>query len=361
MADEIYQNLARVLDTLPNGFPATESGVEIKLLKKIFTPEQADLFCDLRLTFETAQQVAERTGRPLEELDRQLTDMGKAGQLFSINFGGIRVFKMLPWVFGIYEFQLGRLDKELALLVEEYAPFFGHQFYSETPQLMRTLPVEKEISGQQEVISYEKVSDLIEQNQSFLVNDCICKKEKELLGHPCDRPVQVCLAMAPVPNVFKKYPTGREITKQEAHDLIKMTEEAGLVHLTYNVQGGGFYICNCCKCCCGVLRSINELGIPASMVINSNYYAEIDPEKCIACGICSDERCQVGAIEEGADAHRIIRERCIGCGLCVSTCPNDAIRLAHKGPDQIVQPPVNEDAWFEERGKMRGVDFSRYK
>ena len=128
MANEIYQNLARVLDTLPNGFPATESGVEIKLLKKIFTPEQADLFCDLRLTFETAQQVAERTGRPVEELNRQLKDMGKAGQLFSINFGGIRVFKMLPWVFGIYEFQLGRLDKELALLVEEYTPFFGQQF-----------------------------------------------------------------------------------------------------------------------------------------------------------------------------------------------------------------------------------------
>src|SRR5271157_3255998 len=220
MADEIYHKLARVLDALPNGFPATESGVEIKILKRIFTPEQADLFCDLRLTFETAQQVSERTGRPLEELDRQLKDMGKAGQLFSINFGGIRVFKMLPWVFGIYEFQLGRLDKEFALLFEEYAPFFGQQFYSQTPQLMRTLPVEKEISGQQEVISYEKISDLIDKNQSFLVNDCICKKEKALLGHPCDRPVQVCLALAPVPDVFKKYPTGREITKQEAHDLI---------------------------------------------------------------------------------------------------------------------------------------------
>jgi electron transport complex protein RnfB len=268
---------------------------------------------------------------------------------------------MLPWVFGIYEFQLGRLDKELALLVEEYAPFFGQQFYSQTPQLMRVVPVEKEISGQQEVISYEKVSDLIEQNQSFLVNDCICKKEKELLGHPCDRPVQVCLALAPVPNVFKKYPTGKEITKQEAHDLIKMAEEVGLVHLTYNVQGGSFYICNCCKCCCGVLRSINELGIPASMVINSNYYAEIDPEKCISCGTCSDERCQVGAVEEGTDAYRIIPDRCIGCGLCVSTCPNEAIRLVHKGQDQIAQPPVNEDAWFEERGRMRGVDFSRYK
>lgn len=361
MSDEVYQKLARVLDTLPNGFPATESGVEIKMLKRIFTPEQADLFCDLRLTFETSEQIAERTGRPLAELDRQLKDMGKEGMLFSINFGGIRIFRMIPWVFGIYEFQLDRLDQEFAELNEEYAPYFGQQFFSQTPQLMRTLPVEEEISGQQEVISYERVSDVIDANQSFLVNDCVCKKEKELLGHPCDRPVQVCLAMAPVAGVFDNSPIGKVLTKQEAHDLMKMTEEAGLVHLTYNVQGGGFYICNCCKCCCGVLRSINELGIPAPLVINSSYYAEIDAGKCISCGICADERCQVGAIEEGEDTYRVMPERCIGCGLCISTCPCEAIRLVHKAADQIVQPPVNEDAWFEERGRMRGVDFSRYK
>ena len=95
------------------------------------------------------------------------------------------------------------------------------------------------------------------------------------------------------------------------------------------------------------------------MVINSNYYAEIDAEKCSSCGICADERCQVGAIEEGADTYRIIPDRCIGCGLCISTCPSEAIRLVHKGTDQIAQPPVNEDAWFEERGRMRGVDFSK--
>jgi NAD-dependent dihydropyrimidine dehydrogenase PreA subunit len=335
--------------------------VEIKFLKRIFTPGQAELFCDMRLTFETVQQVAERTGRPLEELDRQLKDMGKAGQLFSINFGGILIFRMLPWVFGIYEFQLGRLDKEFAELNEEYAPYFGQQFFSQKPQLMRVVPVEKEISSQQEVKSYEMVSNIIDQNQSFLVNDCICKKEKELLGHPCDRPVEVCLALAPVPNVFDKYPTGRVITREEAHDLIKKAEEAGLVHLTCNIQGGNYYICNCCKCCCGVLRSINELGIPASQVINSGYYAEIDAGKCISCGICSDERCQVKAIEEGDDACRIIRERCIGCGLCISTCPGEAIRLVHKEPDQIAEPLVNEDDWFEERSRMRGVDFSQYK
>jgi Na+-translocating ferredoxin:NAD+ oxidoreductase subunit B len=361
MSEEIYRRLAVVLDTLPNGFPATENGVEIKLLKKIFTPEQAELFGEMRLIFETAEQVAQRTGRPLEGLEEQLKAMGRAGQLFAIDLAGTWIFKMLPWVFGIYEFQNERLDKEFVELNEEFGPIYGKQFFSQTPQLMQVLPIEKEIAVQQEALSYEKVSSLIEQNQSFLVNDCICKKEQGLLGHPCDRPMQVCLAMAPIPGIFDKAPKGKVLTREEAYALLKKTEEMGLVHLTSNMQSGHIYICNCCGCCCGVLGAINRLGIPASKVINSHYYAEIDPDKCLSCGICADERCQVKAIEEGEVAYRIDPERCIGCGLCISTCSGEAIRLVHKDQEKIVSPPIDEAAWFEERGRRRGVDFSAYK
>jgi len=361
MEEELYLKLARVLDTLPNGFPATESGVELKLLKKIFTPDQADLFCDMRLSFETADQVAKRTGRPLEGLEKRLIAMGKAGQLFAIDFGGTWIFKMMPWVFGIYEFQNERVDKDFAKLNEEFGPVYGKQFFSKTPQLMQVLPIEKEIVVQQEALSYERVSTLIEQNQSFWVNDCICKKEQGLLGHPCDRPMQVCLAIAPVPGVFDKYSHGRVLSKEEAYALLKETEEQGLVHLTANQQWGNIYICNCCGCCCGVLGAINKLGIPASKVINSHYYAEIDAEKCLSCGICAEKRCQVKAIEEGEEAYQINPEKCIGCGLCISTCSGEAIRLIRKDQEKIVPPPIDENAWFEERGKARGVDFSAYK
>ncbi len=68
--------------------------------------------------------------------------------------------------------------------------------------------------------------------------------------------------------------------------MLKKAEEAGLVHMTGNVQVGHIYICNCCKCCCGVLRAINDFGIPASDVINSHYYAEIDAELCSVAGLC---------------------------------------------------------------------------
>ena len=354
MSDEIYYKVAKVLDTLPNGFPATESGVEIKLLKKVFTPEQADLFCDMRLTFETAEEIASRTERPLKGLKELLMTMAKSGQLLTIKLGGGRFFKMLPWVVGIYEFQLGRMDREFAELVEVYWPVYSQQFFTKKPQVMQTLAIEEVIPFQQEALPYQKVSTIIENGRSFLVNECICKKERGLLDKPCNKPTEVCLAIAPVPGVFDKSPLGRVISKDEAYALLNKAEEAGLVHLTGNVQVGQIYICNCCKCCCGVLRAINDFNMPASLVINSHYYAEINAELCIGCGVCADERCQVKAIEETGDTYRVIQDRCIGCGLCIGHCPAEAIQLVHKDQAALAPPPFTEDDWFRNEGACEG-------
>jgi hypothetical protein len=110
MNDEIYGKLARVLDALPCGFPATRSGVEIGILKKIFTPEEADLFCDLKLTCETAEQIAKRTGRPLPGLEERLLAMCERGEVLSEKSGPFRAFKMVPWAFGYFNIQNARMD-----------------------------------------------------------------------------------------------------------------------------------------------------------------------------------------------------------------------------------------------------------
>lgn len=359
MSEDVYKKMATVLDTLPNGFPESETGVELKLLKMIFTPEEAELFCDLRLSFETPEQIAERSGRPLEGLDNQLKQMWEKGQVFGVDFGTVLVYKMMPWVFGIFEFQLKHMTKEMAELCEEYEKTFGPQFFESKIQLMNVVPVEKEINSNEVVLPFERVSSIIEKGKSFAVNDCICKKEKELLGERCDKPMEVCLAIAPVPGVFDNHPLkARPITKEEAYDILKISEEAGLVHLTSNVEKGHYYICNCCGCCCGVLRGVNEYG--GAKAVNSNYYAQIDAEECVSCGICADERCQVHAIEEKDDAYAVIKDKCIGCGLCVSTCPSDAISLIRKNEEDIVLPPVDENDWYKRRSQMRGVDYSKY-
>ena len=148
------------------------------------------------------------------------------------------------------------------------------------PSSCRWFPVEKEIQATHEALPYEKVSSIIETGKSFHVQDCICKKEQGLLDNPCNRPLEVCMAIAPIEGVFDDRRNGRNLSKQEAYALIDKCEEDALVHLTWNVKSGHFFICNCCGCCCGVLRSINEWGI--SNAVNSYYLAEIDPEACAA-------------------------------------------------------------------------------
>lgn len=359
MDDDMYYRLAKLLDTLPNGFPATPSGLEIKILKRIFTPDEAALFCDLRLTPETAEEIAQRTGRPLPGLEEALVTMWRKGEIQGFKFGGAMFFKMIPWVVGIYEYQLNRMDREFAELCEQYGRHWGCQFMRHGPQIMQVVPIEKELPVTQEALTYQQVSNLIENSQSFMVNTCICKKSQGLLDHPCTKPTEVCLAMAPIPGIFDNSPWGgRLLTKQEAYEVLAEAEKAGLVHLTYNVASGHHYICNCCGCCCGILRAVKR-GAPN--LLNSQYYATIDPDLCSGCGICAQDRCQVGAIEPAEKRYHIVGERCIGCGLCATTCPEEAIKLMRKDPDDLIYPPRDEEAWLEERARQRGVDFSTYR
>jgi hypothetical protein len=132
MSDDVYRKLATVLDTLPNGFPSREDELEIRLPEKIFTPEQAELFCDLRLSYESVEQIAERTRRPLEGLEEKLITMRETGQLLGMPLGETWVFKIMPWVLGIFEMQVEHMDRELAEMTDEYHRTFGPQFFSNT-------------------------------------------------------------------------------------------------------------------------------------------------------------------------------------------------------------------------------------
>ena len=359
MSDEVYRKVARVLDTLPNGFPATETGVEIKILKKIFTPEEAEIFCDLRLSYESAADIARRTGREPEVLEKQLTSMWQRGECGSTERNGVRHFRLLPWVIGLFEFHKDRMDREFAELCQEYGMHFGAQLIQYGPRIMRVIPVEKEIATRQEALPYNRVSHIIEQGKKFTVTDCICKKEQGILDNPCQKPVDVCLGIH-----FDEASLGsadsRTISREEALDILDKAEEAGLVHLTTNTQTENYFICNCCGCCCGVLRAINLL--ETNVMTDSHYFARIDPDECTACGVCADERCQVGAIKQDDEGnYQVQLERCIGCGLCVSTCPVEAVQLVRKPEEELVVPVMDETAWMDERARQRGVDYSSYK
>ncbi len=358
MKDTPYHKLAGVLDRLPHGFPKTQSGIEIKILKKIFDPHEAELFCDLRLTLETAEQIAHRTNQPLEGLEKKLIAMSAKGQIHCSDRRGVKRFQMVPYALGIYEFQLNRMDAEFVKLSERYGPAYSRQVYRDEPSLMQVLTVEKSLPVEHRALHHELASAIVDRGVAFGVHDCICRKARRMINKGCGKPLSTCLSIALEPDQFY-FSAGRRISKTDALAVLNKAEKSALVHLTYNVKQGHYFICNCCGCCCAVLRAINEANIIGA--VNSYHYAVIDSQKCIACGTCREERCQVGAVQCGPEGYYIDRCKCIGCGLCESTCPAEAIRMEKKPASNRCEPPEDNQRWFEARAHNRGISYDAFK
>ncbi|MCP4285342.1 MAG: 4Fe-4S ferredoxin [Gammaproteobacteria bacterium] len=363
MNEDIYRKLAKVLDSLPQGFPATESGVEMKLLKKVFSPGEADLFCDLKLTPETVEQIAGRTGRSLDSFSETLNSMGMRGLAVMEPAEDGVLFGINQWLW-IHDDQVPFQDEEFAALSDAYLPTFMPQLMENNPRFHRTIPVETQITDCRETMSFNSLSKLLEGHQSFAAHDCVCRIEKRMIGQGCDHGVGGCLTIAAEPGAFDDFddiPGFDVISKEQAHELLLKFEEDGLVHQVSNTIGDQIYICNCCGCCCQFLAHVNQANMSDNWaLVNSNFYAKIDADGCIACGVCKDERCQVNAIKEGEKAYLVAKRKCIGCGLCASTCPTDAIRMVMKKHEELVLPLKNEAEWNKARGRARGVDFSGY-
>jgi electron transport complex protein RnfB len=128
-----------------------------------------------------------------------------------------------------------------------------------------------------------------------------------------------------------------DITKEQALSLLDETERLGLVHTVSNVIKEVYYVCNCCGCCCAILRGITDWGIRES-VARANYFAAVDTDTCNSCGVCID-RCQVKAIVEQDDTVVVQLDKCIGCGLCVTGCPVHAAELVRRPDAELVDPP----------------------
>ncbi len=349
MSDRVYEQLAEALDRLPNGFPRTASRVEIAILKKIFSPEEAELAGLLSGEFETADEFAVRVAMSAETARRQLVELARRGVLWSEVRAGGACFRLAPFIVGFYEAQTGHIGHELAHLVEEYMAQGGAAgIMGPQPALHRVMPAHRSVASEW-ILPYDDVRRIVLSARSFSANDCICRVQRELLGHRCGFPLAMCLRFS---NTDRSALPG-DISREEALALLDRSEEVGLVHTVSNVAHGVGYICNCCGCCCGILRGITDFGIENS-VAHANYYAVIDPALCAGCGTCI-ERCQVHAVHDEDGVSVVAREKCIGCGLCVTGCPDSVPQLLRRPEAEMVHPPADFAAWERERLRQRGL------
>jgi ferredoxin len=349
MTENVYTKLRAALDLLPGGFPATKSGVELEILRRIFPESDAGLAAIMTGNPENAEAIASRAGMEIEPVVTALKGMARRGLIWPSRKDGEVRFRLAPWVIGIYEEQWDKMDHDLAHLCDHYWQEGGMEGIMKIqPALHRVIPHHGSVKTE-EILPYDDVRALLLQSKSFGVRECICRKQHNLVSEAkCRFPTNNCLNFSPGERLNDPH----AITQAEALKILDEAEKVGLVHTVSNNQKGVGYICNCCGCCCNILGGITKLGIKQSVAV-ANYFAEVKPDLCTACGICA-ERCQVKAVK--VDNVAIVdRSRCIGCGLCVTGCPAEAIGLKRKPASEIVHPPDSYRAWEEARLKDRGL------
>ena len=352
MIEDIYQQLARHLDDLPGGFPPTESGVELRILRRLFTPEQAELALRLTLIPEEPRVVARRAGIDTVAATRRLEEMAKQGLILRMEpENGDKPFQYMAaqFVIGIWEFHVNDLDIALIKDMNEYMPTLSEEIWK-VPQL-RTIPVGRSISVQTEVLPYEKAEELVRAQEKILVAPCICRREHTMSGHGCDKPEETCLVFGIGMDYYKRNGIGRVIDQREALDILEKANEAGLVLQPGNSQEL-MNICCCCGCCCQVLKAFKRREKPASMAATA-FIVNTNPDTCSGCETCID-RCQMEALRIENDHVVLNKDRCIGCGLCVSTCLTESLTLVRKPESEQLTVPKDVEKAAIQLGKARG-------
>ncbi len=354
MSKDTFKQLRERLNFYSIGFPDTATGIELKILRELFTEAEAALFLSLSHGLEKPESISQRIGRPLPDVADQLEDMAGRGLLFRVKKGESVRYAAIPFVHGLFEFQVSRLNRNLSELLEEYfQEGFLDSFNKSRGTFLRTIPVHKSLDASRNVTAFDDAIEILKKMNQIVVTECICRKQKGLIDQSCDKPVETCFMFGAMGQYYLDNRMGRKIDINEAVQILSDAQAAGLVTQPATAQNPGG-MCNCCGDCCGVLRALNQHPRPSEIVF-SNYIAALEPESCIGCQTCL-ERCQMNALTmNDQDRAEINPDRCIGCGLCVTTCPSGALSLTLKSGDQFRVPPVTGTEQMTAMAKARGL------
>lgn len=345
------------------GTPIPPNETLLKLLTYFINEDEVDFvsaFKDQRS--QTLEQLKASSGLSEEEILAKVKSLSGKGVIFDQpNTAGVMVYRLLPLLnVGTFEYNfMGKIknnqrNREISdlftKLFQEFADIIDKNYDSLVPMLMQSPPVDrtvplhenkttgkpvtivinKPIQGHVErIVPTQQVKDIIMKFDEIALGHCFCRHYKDIAGKPCKQTDEreSCFTFGKSARYTAKQGFARMITREEALDVLRRSEEAGLVHKAYhpnfNSSKDETSICNCCKCCCA--NSVRNMFVP--IVNETNYLTKISKDLCTGCGTCV-EKCHTDACYIGDDgkADRI-EERCIGCGVCAAFCPEEAISL----------------------------------
>jgi NADPH-dependent glutamate synthase beta subunit-like oxidoreductase/Na+-translocating ferredoxin:NAD+ oxidoreductase RNF subunit RnfB len=303
---DLANHISRKKRGSKNGVTAEDP--EYKVLEPVVTDEMAEVVLCMKIRTKTnAVELAPLCGKSVEETEKLLWELAVAGVCFVNKINGVDTYWYDTWVPGIMEMMVNNKENvnkypQIAEAFEAYGRTRGPKSAGAFPVgvgLMRVIPIEQAIDGETRRASYEEVSKYLNENNVFTVSDCSCRTARKVMGEGCGHLAEeMCIQMGHAAEYYIRTGRGRQITREEAFEIIKRAEENGLMHQIPNLDGSGktHAICNCCGCSCLALRS-------ASMyknvdMVRSNYVAHVDKEKCVACGECV-VNCPVNAVKLG--------------------------------------------------------------
>lgn len=309
-----------------------ENAPEYYALECVVSDEQADVALQLGLRKErTAEYVAQKCGKSLEETREILMELAQIGvcKVYH-NEAGEEVFLVQIFAPGILEMMVNNDEQvkahpQIGKAFEEYTRLRISGIAPTLPMgtgMMRVIPIETAISADTQSVPYEHLSYYLDKYDTFSVSDCSCRKSRRILGQGCGHlEHEMCIQMGTGAEYYIRTGRARQITRQEAEEILRKAEENGLMHQIPNIEGLGesAAICNCCACSCFAMRVATMFRSPDA--IRSNYVSQVDKEKCVA------------------------------CGQCVENCPTNALRLGQK---LCAKQPVKEKSYDKVRDHVWG-------
>jgi electron transport complex protein RnfB len=348
-----YERLREILDSHPSTAPKAKSIDEI--LRMLFTPEEAAIAVNMTFKNKSVSAISKAAGVSESTAKQNLESMADKGIVYSKNKEGEKIYALLPLIPGVFEFPFMKgggtpMHKRLGELWEEYHhEALGASFSGQPTPLMRVIAVEKSITAQDRVHPYEEVKNFINDANYIAVTNCACRVSVD----KCDKPKEVCLIFGEAAEFLVERGFARHISREDGMKVLDIAEEAGLVHTSNNSADRANLICNCCPCCCTVLRGRTQLKLIHAFE-PSRFEARVKSDDCNGCAVCADERCPMKAIEMKDNVAVINVDECIGCGLCVSGCPVDAIELAERQLIPAVPASIKEMGAkvLQEKGRL---------